>query len=85
MSKLTVNESVGDFNYVVKLSYQDLQAAGNGGQIVLAKKPAFAGVELVGVDGPAFRQWIGTEARVLLVGEELVAQTIVARRPRWIR
>ena len=49
MSKLTVNESVGDFNYVVKLSYQDLQAAGNGGQIVLAKKPAFAGVELVGV------------------------------------
>ncbi|MCK5643602.1 MAG: hypothetical protein KAJ19_22575 [Gammaproteobacteria bacterium] len=66
MSKLTVNESVGDFNYVVKLSYQDLQAAGNGGQIVLAKKPAFAGVELVGVaETVAFA---GTTTLVIDVG-----------------
>ena len=69
MSKLTVNESVGDFNYVVKLSYQDLQAAGNGGQIVLAKKPAFAGVELVGVaETVAFA---GTTTLVIDVGTTL--------------
>ena len=66
MSKLTVNESTGDFNYVVKLTYQDLQAAGNGGQIVLAKKPAYAGVDLVGVaETVAFA---GTTSLVIDVG-----------------
>ena len=49
MSKLTINETSGDFTHAVKLTYKDLQAIGNGGQSVIAVKPAFGSVELVNV------------------------------------
>lgn len=45
MPKLTVNEASGTlFNYVANVSYTDLQAAGNGGQITIATLPAGSGV-----------------------------------------
>ena len=66
MSKLTINEANGDFTHVVKLTYKDLQAIGNGGQSVIAIKPAFGAVELVGVaETVAFA---GTTTLVIDVG-----------------
>jgi len=45
MAKLTINEAAGTlFNYVANVSYIDLQAAGNGGQITIATLPAGSGV-----------------------------------------
>jgi hypothetical protein len=45
MPKLTVNEASGTlFNYVANVSFSDLIAAGNGGQITIATLPAGSGV-----------------------------------------
>lgn len=61
MAQLTVNESIGDFTHVLKLTYRELANivagvdpfSGNtlatAGQLVIASKPTFGAVELAGV------------------------------------
>ena len=45
MPKLTVNEAAYGFTDVIKLTYNDLIAIGNGGQKVIATIPAGGGVD----------------------------------------
>ena len=66
MSKLSVNESAGDFTDVIKLTYVDLQNIGNGGQKTIATIPAGGGVDLCVVyESVAFA---GTTSLVIDVG-----------------
>ncbi len=66
MSILANNEARGDFTHVSVLTYEDLQAVGNGGQTTIASIPAGGAVELVGVlESTAFA---GTTSLVIDVG-----------------
>jgi len=66
MSKLSVNESAGDFTDVIKLTYVDLQNIGTGGQKTIATIPAGGGVDLCVVhESVAF---VGTTSLVIDVG-----------------
>lgn len=67
MPKLTINEASGTlFNYVANVSYLDLIAAGNGGQITIAKLPAGSGVlSCVVLEKTAF---VGSTSMVVDIG-----------------
>jgi hypothetical protein len=49
MPILTTNESIGDFNHIVKLNFQDLQAIGTGLSKKILTLPAGSAIDLVGL------------------------------------
>ncbi len=70
MSKLTLNESVGDFTHIYTATFAQLQAIGNGGQVTIATIPAGGAVELVYVDERV--AFAGTTSLVMTLGQLLV-------------
>lgn len=66
MPLITVNEAIGDYNYIYKFDFTDLQAIGNGGYRTILTLPAGAAVDLVSIIKTT--QVAGSTSLVLDVG-----------------
>jgi|9_EtaG_2_1085328.scaffolds.fasta_scaffold06803_5 hypothetical protein len=76
MSKLTGIEKDASFTNLVKIGYQDLINAGDGGEIVIATIPANGAVELVGV--AKTEEIVGSSTLFAEVGVDGTADGLIA-------